>query len=1224
MKKCRAILFVLLALLVPASMLAGCGGNGDTTPAVTTAPPAPTELANLSEYVVVYPYDPPAAVFRAAREVRDAIQAATGVSLSLREDFVGAGAVPVGTLEILIGVTNRPESTSHYLGKEDYGVYFENGRLVISGGTTEAILRAVELFKEGYLTDGKLKLPATPDILRGDYPVKDATLLGTTIYDYVIVRDNDNIAAATLLQARIADATGAVLPIYTQRQATNTDREIVVGSPTGEGRAHGAAAAGGWVIEASGTRFLLYGDGHDGTYSAAIAYLSVLENATASALDTAKRTGTATDMALFNLNLSKSLPSLADKLSLTMSADAVLERFLATKEELPDEVTVVERVDIDRYPASALRTVYVSPDGDDKAAGTEEAPLASLSAALKLMQNTSGGIIYMKAGMHSLTETVKLSAAHSGTRQSPLFIKSYGEGEAFLTANTAISTDSSLWHYVDAAENVGVYERLPEAARDAVMYTSLADHGLDVYDIAEITTSGPPRLYVGGEEYTIARYPNDTGDPSDLLYFTHVYDSGSVTVQNGSNLYWPWVERATAAGKDPATWVVGWEIRIPSDARGQEILSWVNTGDIWFYGSTFEGWEFGYYNIADVTEGVSWSHTVNGDPYVDYVGYLKNDGYYSLKSDTPNKYGAKHSTNSPARRNTYYLFNAVEAMDAPGEWYLDRETGYLYVYPTQGGLAGKQMSVSSPASFNLLDAVGVEYLVLDGIGVDGSNAAGINLSGVQNAVVQNGTFKNTKNPAMILQESIRDTAVIYSDFSQVYSVMLNTWIIPPKENLTPTGVVIQNNLFHDAAPTCSTAIALSGCRTVVSHNYFVDTVLRASNAAECIAEYNLFEGGSADVTDGGMIYTGGEGSRGNHYRYNLFHSFHATHNALYFDTMNGGNYAYGNTISFLGSASNSNKGWYSSTGMGNVCFGNVILLRNPYQVAETQGNTVGTSSVGDSVNESNLFYYYFGDEYSAGGAAAVYAPVAYDGTRMLANGATLSQSLAGHWWQGNKESEVSTYLEKANQTAWTARDPAYMNHLQGTKLILAAYTDEGSDYHPKYFYVPWYLSGKTFTYELPAGTELLIPQYSYKELDGTVTVIESRTETVGEDGEITLTYEEIAAMERFRRQPACCVIRDNVLLGGTPTVEGGLFTEIADPAKIITDNCKKAYGYVSTSHVADNWFEYLYATVMPNAEQQDYTLTDAAWQSIADTVSPEGYRCLQTGGGLWYKAGPTQ
>ena len=113
-------------------------------------------------------------------------------------------------------------------------------------------------------------------------------------------------------------------------------------------------------------------------------------------------------------------------------------------------------------------------------------------------------------------------------------------------------------------------------------------------------------------------------------------------------------------------------------------------------------------------------------------------------------------------------------------------------------------------------------------------------------------------------------------------------------------------------------------------------------------------------------------------------------------------------------------------------------------------------------------------------------------------------------------------------------------------------------------------------------------------------------------------------MERFRRQPACCVIRDNVLLGGTPTVEGGLFTEIADPTKIITDNCQKAYGYVSTSHVADNWFEYLYATVMPNAEQQDYTLTDAAWQSIADTVSPEGYKCLQTGGGLWFKAGPTQ
>ena len=36
--------------------------------------------------------------------------------------------------------------------------------------------------------------------------------------------------------------------------------------------------------------------------------------------------------------------------------------------------------------------------------------------------------------------------------------------------------------------------------------------------------------------------------------------------------------------------------------------------------------------------------------------------------------------NDPAR---YYLENAFEFLDAPGEWYLDRKTGKVYYWPTE-------------------------------------------------------------------------------------------------------------------------------------------------------------------------------------------------------------------------------------------------------------------------------------------------------------------------------------------------------------------------------------------------------------------------------------------------------------------------------------------------------------------------------------------------------------
>ena len=58
-------------------------------------------------------------------------------------------------------------------------------------------------------------------------------------------------------------------------------------------------------------------------------------------------------------------------------------------------------------------------------------------------------------------------------------------------------------------------------------------------DIPAITKSGPGRMYVGGEEYQLAQYPNKTIDPNELLYFNYVYDQGKVT-GTSTNLYPSW------------------------------------------------------------------------------------------------------------------------------------------------------------------------------------------------------------------------------------------------------------------------------------------------------------------------------------------------------------------------------------------------------------------------------------------------------------------------------------------------------------------------------------------------------------------------------------------------------------------------------------------------------------------------------------------------------------
>ena len=1205
-------LLLLLCLLLPLT-LASCGKD------------KAVEFENLQNYEIVYKSKIGNEIFQSIRAMMNKIEDVSGVKLDYGEDFVKTGAsVPTDTLEILIGDTNREESASHKLGIDDFGIWYENDRLVIRGGSDEALIRGIEYFTETYVTEEGVMRPRKEMLSLEEYPYRKMLLNGVDIYEYTIVRDTKSEAIATILRDVIAAQTGANLKIVGHRAEVTNGYEILVGNFYTDERTSPEVADGKWTITTDGTRLYMTGAGEDGAYDAVLAFCEQIAGS-GRKLKLKYKTPTVGDIdqtVLFSLNLPSTLPSLKYEIDLTMSTDAVMQRFLATKVELPTEISTVARVSYDGYTASKARQIFVSPLGNDEAAGTKEAPLATLTEALARMEERAGGIIWMMGGSYYVDKTIEVKNEHSGLRLSPLFIKAWEDEEVILSSNRDISTDAALWNPLSASGNADVYERFPAEARDKIIYTTLASQGMDVTAFAEIGKNGPPHLYVGGESYTLARFPN-SNEPLDLLYFEQVYDTGTVTARDGSNLYWDWIKRANQWGYGEKA-NVGWEIRIPEGPLGREILSWVNTGDIWYYGSVFEGWEFGYYNLAltDADEieggGREWAHYDPASPDVPLLGKLKDDGGYALKSMSYNNYGAKNSKNSPAGRNTFYLFNAVEALDAPGEWFLDRDNGILYLYPTEG-FHGEKMSVSAKSSFNLLSMTAVENVVLDGITVDGASNVGIYINNSRKIVVQDITVRNTRGSALTLAGETSDTAVIYSDFSASGSAMINLSLAAAMRKMTPTNVIVQNCLFHDPLPTVQTAVSVGGCRTVVSHNYFHNTTVNTGSAAECIVEYNRFEGGSADVVDGGMVYMGGATSRGNHVRYNLFHMFRATHNAVYNDGMCAGNYTYGNIISTLGSKSDLNKGWYSSTGVGNVCYGNIMVLRNPMQVAAAgssagdEGDTVNTGA-NDQVNQSALFYYYFGDSYSKGGASANYKLVDMKGNPIKNGVGTqiqASQSLAGHWWVGNKTKEVELYLTTAVTAEWEKRDPAYINHLYGTQLILDAYADTeklGDDaYHPRFFYAPWYLSGKSYTATVPVKAEILIPEYSYlNELGYTVTA-GPEVRRPDADGKITLTYEEIAAMERFRRQPSISVIQDNVILGGRATMENGQYTEISDEERIITNGAKNYLGYNDTTLIRNNYLHYVYDDVMADADVHDYYILESAYAAIEAALTEDGY-----------------
>ena len=65
-------------------------------------------------------------------------------------------------------------------------------------------------------------------------------------------------------------------------------------------------------------------------------------------------------------------------------------------------------------PVMAADAVYyVAPGGSDTAAGTIDAPLATLSKAAELAKGT-GATIYLREGSYLVTETVELGSEHNG------------------------------------------------------------------------------------------------------------------------------------------------------------------------------------------------------------------------------------------------------------------------------------------------------------------------------------------------------------------------------------------------------------------------------------------------------------------------------------------------------------------------------------------------------------------------------------------------------------------------------------------------------------------------------------------------------------------------------------------------------------------------------------------------------------------------------------------
>ena len=228
-------------------------------------------------------------------------------------------------------------------------------------------------------------------------------------------------------------------------------------------------------------------------------------------------------------------------------------------------------------------------------------------------------------------------------------------------------------------------------------------------------------------------------------------------------------------------------------------------------------------------------------------------------------------------RDRYFVQNHLEDLDAPGEWYLDKQDWTLYFWPPSD-LAGK--AVYAPILRTLVElAPGTVGVTLQGLTLEGCEGSAIGLNKTTNCLVAGCTVRHVGNYQWngINVSGGASNGVAGCD---LYDLGASGISLSGGDRITLTGCgnYADNNVIHDMGTYYKQGVGinLNGCGLRASHNliYRGPRMGIIFGGNHIVVEYNHLHHLNYETEDTGAIYTGGRdwiGSRGSVIRYNYIH-----------------------------------------------------------------------------------------------------------------------------------------------------------------------------------------------------------------------------------------------------------------------------------------------------------------------------------------------------------------
>ncbi len=487
---------------------------------------------------------------------------------------------------------------------------------------------------------------------------------------------------------------------------------------------------------------------------------------------------------------------------------------------------------------------YVSLCGSDSNPGTREAPFATIEkarSALKLArasQNGAAAVIHIAEGEYRI-DTLTLAACDGGSAEAP--VTYLGEGRVVLNGGMSLSADD-----IEPLTNAEK-ARLHGDARDRVVRVDLTKRGLTRADWGELCAIGSYHtaskyddgitypmwceLFINNVRGEIARYP-DTG----FLHTGAPVSEGDGLETKGSvkkQYEIPWAEM-----RNPRS-----DIYTIDPETAARVASWKTTDGVWVFGYPMYGW-------ADMSSPVTSIDSVKGEMALKYVSM------YGMKEHAP-----------------YYFYNIFEELDAPGEWYLDRENGILYFYPPNDcdlSTADITLSLSTKPLVTMED---VRYVTVKGISFTGTRADALRISGTH-IKLEDCKIYNVAGNAVVMTgdcNTVRCCEIMHTGRGGI------SMTGGDRAALTASGCLIENNHIHHIAEiyrTYQPGISLGGVGIICKNNEIHDSAHMAIGFSgnNHIMEYNEIYAVCQIADDSSAIYAGRDYTvQGNVIRYNYFH-----------------------------------------------------------------------------------------------------------------------------------------------------------------------------------------------------------------------------------------------------------------------------------------------------------------------------------------------------------------